>query len=97
MKPSGLTLIEVMIIIAIIGILAAIAIPAFQEHECKNGNKEVCKRIETRKTQQNEAVSDGSWRGQDICLHGVRYYQPYDSKAPTVVELGPDGKPLVCP
>jgi len=46
MKIRGMTLIEFMIIVAIVGILMAIALPAYMGHRCKGEDKhtEACQK-----------------------------------------------------
>jgi type IV pilus assembly protein PilA len=51
-NKKGFTLIELMIVVAIIGILAAIAIPNFMNYQCKAKQSEAKSALGSIKTQQ---------------------------------------------
>ena len=62
---QGFTLIELMIVVAIIGILAAIAVPAYQNYTMKARFSEVVMATAPFKTAVEECVADSS------CLSGT--------------------------
>ena len=65
MNQKGFTLIELMIVVAIIGILAAVAIPSYQNYTNKAKFAEVVNAIAPFKAAVEECVSDGT------CLSGT--------------------------
>ncbi len=65
-KQEGFTLIELMIVVAIIGILAAIAIPNFLQYQMKSRQSEAKTNLQAIKT------SEVSFQGEQGCYIGLR-------------------------
>lgn len=59
-KQHGLTLIELMIVIAVIGILGALALPAYQDYTIRAKVSEMILAANGCKTAVNEAISSSS-------------------------------------
>ena len=70
-KNAGFTLIELMIVVAIIGILAAIAIPAYQDYIARSQASESIQLLAGAKAPMAEFFSDkGRWPGEPASVMG---------------------------
>jgi type IV pilus assembly protein PilA len=71
-QQSGFTLIELMIVVAIIGILAAIAIPSYMDYTRKARMSEVMLAASTARTCVTELTQGGELASADDCDTGFQ-------------------------
>lgn len=85
MSEKGFTLIELMIVVAIIGILAAIAVPQYQDYIARTQVQRVVGEVGNRKTMIEEFVLNGwyTFNEADIGWSGSNLTDVTDGATPT--------------
>lgn len=86
MKTKGFTIIELMIIMAIIGILAAVAIPAYQDYQCKEKGGYSCSNTVKKRTAEQIQAEKSV-----MCIQGYTVITKSGQQL-----IGTDGKPVTC-
>ena len=94
-RSSGFTLIELMIVVAIIGILAAIAIPAYQDYTVRAKVTELINMAAVCKTSVGEYYQSKSKMPPTTAEAGCPDTQTANAKTPTItdgaIEVQADG------
>jgi len=75
-QQSGFTLIELMIVVAIIGILAAVALPAYQDYTVRSKVSEVILAASACRTSVTEYIQAGSGRPSAANGYGCESTSP---------------------
>ena len=88
---KGFTLIELMIVVAIIGILAAVAIPAYQDYTVRAKIQEAVNLSNPHRTSMGIACSEGTLSGAtQITVMGLATPTAYNAKYTTSIYAGGD-------
>jgi type IV pilus assembly protein PilA len=96
-KHTGFTIIELMIVVAIIGVLAAIALPAYQDYTARAKVSEIVMAMSSARTCVTENVQSNSFSQLDTCgddFVPTRYATGLDINSATgvITVLGQSGE-----